>query len=503
MFSKPINTTYNCSDTRQSITLLKQIANSGEGSVWLTNRDGYLAKIYHLPNSERIEKLQVMVAYPPKISRHSTHVPLAWPISLLKQYNLIKGFLMPAIKDALELNEVYIPKRRKQLFQDYANWRFLHQVALNLASLVQEIHVCGYVIGDMKPQNILVNPDAEVSIIDTDSFQVNHLKTRKICRSRKIFRCLVGTEGFIPPELQGLDLAQVNQTPDHDSFKLAIILYHLLFGYHPFKGKWIGEGEPPCLDELVKKGYWPYAANSLIQPGKNTISLDILHPSVQEGFLRCFNEGLYNASLRPTPLEWVEVLETALANLRQCEKLSSHWYSYTYGRCSWCERASQIHVDIFPYEVQHNSVQYNRLRALLKAQQWFEADLETKYLMLEMSGRLNLGWLDESAIQNIPLSNLQAIDRLWQFYSQGHFGFSVQKEIFVLTGNHSGCFSREAYMRFGEQVGWRTQKTWKKYLDLNFSRQAPKGHLPFCSFGFGVCLISLIVQRLDEIHSQP
>jgi DNA-binding helix-hairpin-helix protein with protein kinase domain len=60
----------------QSVSLGKQIASSGEGEVWETNVSGYLAKIYHNPTLERIEKLKVMVANPPAPIRW-------WPKSYL------------------------------------------------------------------------------------------------------------------------------------------------------------------------------------------------------------------------------------------------------------------------------------------------------------------------------------------------------------------------------------------------------------------------------------
>lgn len=41
----------------KSVSLGNQIASSGEGEVWETNQSGYLAKIYHNPTPERIEKL--------------------------------------------------------------------------------------------------------------------------------------------------------------------------------------------------------------------------------------------------------------------------------------------------------------------------------------------------------------------------------------------------------------------------------------------------------------
>ncbi len=66
-------------------------------------------------------------------------------------------------------------------------------------------------------------------------------------------------------------------------------------------------------------------------------------------------------------------------------------------------------------------------------------------------------------------------------YSQGRFGFSVQKEIYVecgakLDGNYPGD---EVWQLFGDQTGWRVQGCWIIYSsDVIFSTSALKGHLP-------------------------
>ncbi|MFM6071745.1 MAG: hypothetical protein ACKPB9_09215, partial [Dolichospermum sp.] len=110
-------TVLTCAITGKSITLLKEIANSGEAKVWRTNQNGYLAKIYHSPTSERVQKLAVMIDHPPtEPNSHLDHISFAWPKSALKnaQGNII-GFLMPEIKDGKELIDIYNPQRRKQL----------------------------------------------------------------------------------------------------------------------------------------------------------------------------------------------------------------------------------------------------------------------------------------------------------------------------------------------------------------------------------------------------
>jgi serine/threonine protein kinase len=332
-----------CVNTGQSVTLVKQIATSGEGEVWQTDRKGYLAKTYYTSSSARIRKLEVMVAHPPiDPNAQINHISFAWPQSLLKNGNGNSvGFLMPEIANSVGLLDVYNPQRRQKVLPGF-NWLYLHTTAMNIASIVWAIHKAGYVLGDIKPQNILVNNQALPAVIDTDSFQVRHPQTGEL------YYCPVGSEGFTPVELLGKNLAIVEQTAIHDRFRLAVIIFLLLFGDHPFKGKWIGAGDSPEPNELLRQGFWPYAANSLIQSGPLTIPLTVVHPEIQNCFLRCFNTGHTQPELRPTPEEWVKALKAAIAELKVCSKVKIHCYSETYGQCYWCERKALLGVDIFP-----------------------------------------------------------------------------------------------------------------------------------------------------------
>ncbi len=331
-----------CSSTGKVVSLVKQIASSGEGEIWQTDTDGFLAKVYHSPTVERIAKLEVMVSHPPTDpNSHLNHISFAWPQSLLRSPNQqIWGFLMPTIQGGRELLNIYSPQLRKKLGLE-VDWRFLHVAALNIASIIRAIHTNNYVLGDIKPQNILINNRALPSVIDTDSFQVRHPQ------NGKVYRCLVGSEGFTPPELLGKDLALTEQTEIHDRFRLAVVIYLLLFGDQPFKGKWAGKGDAPDPSRLVELGFWPYAANSLIQPGPLTIPLNIVHPEVKQCFLRCFNDGHITPHLRPTAEEWYKALKLATSELTICGKVQSHYYSRTYGKCYWCDRKKQLGIDIF------------------------------------------------------------------------------------------------------------------------------------------------------------
>jgi len=332
-----------CVGQGRSVELTTRLATSGEGEVWHTNWDGYVAKLYFNPSPDRIRKLEVMIANPPTDPNAAiNHPSFAWPQALLQDASgRSLGFVMPKITDSVELIDVYNPQRRRAVLPGF-NWLYLHVAAMNIASITQAIHARGYVLGDIKPQNILVNNQALPSVIDTDSFQVRNPQTGEV------FRCPVGSEGFTPPELLGQDLAAMDQTEGHDRFRLGIIMHLLLFGDQPFKGVWTGWGDPPDPNQLLSQGHWPYGMTTLIQPGPLTIPLETVHPELQQCFLRCFNQGHRDASLRPTPGEWLQALKLAVADLKACGKVNCHYYSQSYGRCYWCDRKKALGIDVFP-----------------------------------------------------------------------------------------------------------------------------------------------------------
>jgi hypothetical protein len=104
----------------------------------------------------------------------------------------------------------------------------------------------------------------------------------------------------------------------------------------------------------------------------------------------------------------------------------------------------------------------NRYKALLNYLangRWREADEETSNVMVEVAGQKDRGYLDIEDIKKFPCEDLQIIDQLWVKFSGGHFGFSVQKQIYVETGNKpDGQYYEKGYERFGDRVGWRGER---------------------------------------------
>jgi hypothetical protein len=127
-------------------------------------------------------------------------------------------------------------------------------------------------------------------------------------------------------------------------------------------------------------------------------------------------------------------------------------------------------------------VDYTKLRDLLATGEWQEADEETANKMLEAAGRTEDGWLRIEDIDRFPCEDLRTIDQLWVKYSNGRFGFSVQKRIYESLGG-TREYDEKIPEAFGDRVGWRVNNTWLYYNDLKFYTLAPGGHLPV---GFGL-----------------
>ncbi|MEM9091136.1 MAG: GUN4 domain-containing protein [Cyanobacteria bacterium P01_F01_bin.53] len=125
-------------------------------------------------------------------------------------------------------------------------------------------------------------------------------------------------------------------------------------------------------------------------------------------------------------------------------------------------------------------IDYTRLRDLLKAGAWQDADKETYEVMIRAVGKKSGGYFTKDELLNFPCQDLLTIDRLWVKYSNGRFGFSVQKKIYVdcgatLNGEFPG---NTIWRKFSDLVGWRIEGKWVGYSSLTFDTSAPSGHLP-------------------------
>ncbi|MBP5974280.1 AAA-like domain-containing protein [Brasilonema sp. CT11] len=108
---------------------------------------------------------------------------------------------------------------------------------------------------------------------------------------------------------------------------------------------------------------------------------------------------------------------------------------------------------------------YAQLEYSLKSKKWSDADAQTEKLMLNIAKREKERFLDEDNINSFSCPDLRRIDQLLVANSDKRFGFSVQKEVWIKTGNRLGIKFKdwtskdeENYLRFAKAVGWYNDK---------------------------------------------
>lgn len=129
-------------------------------------------------------------------------------------------------------------------------------------------------------------------------------------------------------------------------------------------------------------------------------------------------------------------------------------------------------------------IDYTRLRDLLKSGNWQAANEETCNVILRAIGKDPETWWDTSDasldLLNLPCTDLLTIDRLWLNHSQGQFGFSVQKKIYLECGGKLGdeSPSNGIWRKFGKAVDWSVEGGWIHHENVIFEAHVPPGHLP-------------------------
>lgn len=309
-------------------TLGRVLGQSGDGVVYeLDGAPGPLAKIFHQPLSfDRTEKIRVMVATrTPALERWT-----GWPLDLLfLPDGRPIGLKMPLMTERRDLRHLFDPRNRVAAFP-HADWRFLVQVAANIAHAFATVHASGGAIANVDPGGVLVGQDAHIRLVDCDNFQV--------VTGGKLFPGGVGNSVFTAPELQGQSLSGFMRTENHDNFGLAVMIFLVLFmGRHPYDGLWQGSDEMP-IERAIKEHRFAYGRNrdlaGMEQP-PGTPPLDIVSDLAVQLFERAFSPSATRGG-RPTAVEWVVALEALSANLVECPVDIRHWYTDGLAECPWC-----------------------------------------------------------------------------------------------------------------------------------------------------------------------
>jgi len=144
------------------------------------------------------------------------------------------------------------------------------------------------------------------------------------------------------------------------------------------------------------------------------------------------------------------------------------------------EDLKQIKQDLAKNNFQMlNFNRFSELNQLLKNHKFKEADRETAKIMLTLSNRLEEQWIDEISLKSIDCEQLELIDRMWNYYSNGKFGFSVQNNIYYSL--KIGINDKLIKRNFGNNIRWLENNQWLTTDNLIDNINAPNGHFPSVS----------------------
>ncbi len=135
-------------------------------------------------------------------------------------------------------------------------------------------------------------------------------------------------------------------------------------------------------------------------------------------------------------------------------------------------------------------IDYTTLQKLLARQEFQAADKLTTEKLCEIAGAdaVQRKWIYFTEVEQLPQIDLQTIDTLWKLHSEGKFGFSIQREMWLGMGKN--------WDKLWVKIGWKDGNNWTRYPgSFTWDLTAPKGHLPLSNQLRGVRVISSLLSH--------
>lgn len=249
---------------------------------------------------------------------------VAWPTELVTTLDQqFLGIAMPRVREAARLSELTAHPRAvaRRLGLRWSGYQLPSrlamvlrlQLAARVARAVSAVHAEGrYVLVDLKPDNLLVDIDGRVTLVDCDSVQVAEHGTLR-------FAAPVRTDDYTPAEghQRSGGCRPGDDTPldaSWDAFSLAVIIYQLLLGIHPFAVRGRDPLHGAAVDtvrDAIAAGLYPHgvARNHLLGVPAPHAAIHLLPRAVRDAFLATFEAGHADPDRRVSSAQWAALLE--------------------------------------------------------------------------------------------------------------------------------------------------------------------------------------------------
>ena len=223
---------------------------------------------------------------------------------MVMENGAIVGYVMPKLDDTLPwipVVEYYNRSAARGTGRNQAREIQISdrvRIAENLALGYKAIHEKGYVIGDINEKNAEANRLNDVALMDCDSYGFTDPATGRE------FSNNMGRPEFQAPEAQG-DYA--NRTQEQDLFGLAVLIFQLLTGYHPYTVTGRHAQDYSTHGARISAWLFPPAVQGVTAPDPYNQAWNALTDKQKELFRRVFDKN-HKGRPRPKPGEWVEAL---------------------------------------------------------------------------------------------------------------------------------------------------------------------------------------------------
>lgn len=201
--------------------LCKKIKSGGEGTVYDLDTSDLVAKIYHkdkltITRERKIKEL---------VSKNINVNTISFPRSIITDLNgKFLGFTMKKINKTKELYS----KIGQGKYESNWDYKSLIKLCITILSQFEILQKNGVLMGDINPQNILVESIDRVFLIDTDSYQIGGYFSE------------VYKPEFLSPDLtqkiskDSKYLKYHSRTTKDENYAISVLLFYILFdGNYP------------------------------------------------------------------------------------------------------------------------------------------------------------------------------------------------------------------------------------------------------------------------------
>lgn len=288
--------------------IIKELGRGGQGIVYLVDLAGkQMALKWYLkaPDSKFYKNLEE------NISKGAPSDAFLWPEYLTRKEKGSYGYIMKLRPQGYyEFGQYLLAKRQFGSFEAMLN------AAMKICEGFYKLHLSGLSYQDLNDGNFFIEPKTgDVLICDNDNVMPDGRKSG-----------IMGKARYMAPEVVG------GKAPDKysDRFSLAVILFMLFYGNHPFEGSRVLAC--PCMTESFEKKFYGSDILFIYDENKENRPVRGVHNNVirrwpampqtlQNAFKEQFGKDILAApDKRMIEKKWKGVIQSLRDTLVRCPK---------------------------------------------------------------------------------------------------------------------------------------------------------------------------------------